>query len=45
MLILPAAIAGTEMGYFGPTGEFVLLGVGVGVFLMGWLIQRESRGA
>lgn len=43
MLMLPAAIAGTESGHFGTKDELVLLGVGVLVFCIGWRVQQAGK--
>ena len=44
LLILPAAIAGTETGNFGTKTELILLGVGVAVFFLGWRLQPAGKG-
>lgn len=43
MLLLPAAIAGTETGHFGTKAELILLGVGVLVFFLGWRMQEAGK--
>jgi hypothetical protein len=43
LLILPAAIAGTETGNFGTKTELILLGVGVAVFFLGWRLQQGGK--
>jgi len=43
MIMLPAAIAGTETGHFGTKDELILLGIGVAVFFLGWRIQQAGK--
>ena len=43
LLILPAAIAGTETKHFGTKDELVLLGAGVAVFFVGWRLQQAGK--
>ena len=41
-VILPLAVAGQALDKFTERDMFYLLGLGVGVFYVGWLIQQWS---
>jgi hypothetical protein len=43
MLLLPSAIAGELAGKFNSKVELSLLGVGILIFVVGWLIQQRGR--
>jgi hypothetical protein len=43
ILLLPTAIAGELAGKFNSKVELSLLGIGVLIFVTGWLLQQRGR--
>jgi hypothetical protein len=43
LVLLPVAIAGNATERLDLKGFYWLSGIGLGVFLMGWLMQQSSR--
>jgi hypothetical protein len=43
LLLLPAAVAGEVAGSLSLKDELTLLGVGIGFFAVGWLLQQAGK--